>query len=218
LLAAFTVTHYDLARVFLRRYLIAFAIGPPLLTALLLTRLPRAALQGVVAAALVSVAIWHSNIVPQLRYDGRAIGERNEDWRSAFAWLREQHPLSPAPIEVYSSLLEDDPAIQRRILESGYTDEQLHEYLRFPLHSLYASPTGARHNPIQEAWPQLKWLVSRGEDRGMSCLLGRYDLATRNCDLVKQRSFGAVHVSLWQRIPADGSPPATSPQTQPSGP
>jgi hypothetical protein len=213
LLAAFLVTHYDLARVFLRRYLIAFAIGPPLLTALLLTRLPRWPLQGIVAALVLGLAVYHSGIIPQLRYDGRAIGERNEDWRGAMAWLREQQALRLAPLEVYSGLLEDDPRIQQRILDSRYSQQQLQEYLRFPLHSLYAVP----FTPDESYLPR-KWTITRGEDRGMSCILDGYDLATKGCDLVQQRSFGSIHVSLWQRPIVDEESPATSPQSQPSVP
>lgn len=211
--ATLAIAHLDLALPYLRRYLIAFAIGPPLLTALLLSRLPQWWLRCAVAAIVIGAAAYHSNIIPQLRYDGRAVGERNENWRRALAWLREQHALTPAPIEVYSRLLEDDVTIQRRILNSGYSEQQLQEYLLFPLHSLYPGPPAA---PEQRG--RIKWIVVRGGDRGMSCILDGYDLATLGCDRVQEQSFGNVRVSLWQRCSPDEEPSPTSPQSPASDP
>jgi mannosyltransferase len=218
LLTAFAVTHYELARVFLRRYLIAFAIGPPLLTALLLTRLPRTVWKCVMAVSMLGLATYSSNIIPQLRYDGRAVGYRDEDWRGAMTWLREQHALDPAPIEIYSGLLEEDPGIQLRILESQYSKQQLQQYLRFPLNSLYDSPHDMPSDDEQASVTRRKWIVSRGSDRGISCILDGYDRATLGCDLIQQRSFGNVHVSQWQRLTADETNSPTSTQSQSSDP
>lgn len=200
LLAAFAVTEYELARVFFRRYLIAFAIGPTLLMALLLTRLPQYWLQGAVAAMVLSLAVYHSNIVPQLRYDGRAVGDRNEDWRGAIAWLSKQYAQSPERIELYSGLLEETEEVQRRLVAEGkYSQLQVREYLRFPLTSLYASP--AEHADIDNMGASLdrKWTVWRGPPRGTSCILDACDRATMGYDLVQERSFGNVHVSQWER-------------------
>jgi hypothetical protein len=218
LLATFAVTHYDLARLFLRRYLIAFAIGPPLLTALLLTRLPHAVWKCAIVATVLGLAVYHSNVIPQLRNDGRAVGHRDEDWRAAMAWLREQHALAPAPVEIYSGLLEEDPGIQRRILESQYSEQQLQAYLRFPLNSLYASPRQTPGDHQEASATRRTWIVSRGPDRGISCILDAHDLATKGCDLVQQRSFGSVHVSQWQCLTADEKESPTSAQSRSSDP
>lgn len=140
LLAAFGVAYYDVARIFLRRYLIAFAIGPPLLMALLISRLPRCWLQGIVAAALLCLAIQQSGIIAQLRYDGRAVGDRNEDWRGAIAALNNSLKNEPLPVLISAGLIEEafvyhnnDDSPETMIPNRA----RVFEYLTFPLRSCY---------------------------------------------------------------------------------
>lgn len=182
LLAVFAVAHFELARMFFRRYLIAFAIGPPLLTALLLTGLRRPAAQWSVAAVVLGFVVFDSNIVPQLRYDGRAVGDRNEDWRGAMAWLRQEY--EGGEIEVFAGLIEDDwltgLPLDVRATPSVAT------YLQFPLHSLYPVPAP------KQSEQSIKWTVSRGLGNQRRLWAG----ISHSC--VREESFGDVIVTQWR--------------------
>jgi hypothetical protein len=184
LLAAFAIAHLDVARLFLRRYLIAFTIGPSLLTALLSSRLPRCWLQGVAAAIMLCLAIGQSGIIAQLRYDGRAVGDRNEDWRGALAWLRQEYAATGGDVEVYGGLIEEDWStglpLDVRLTPS------VAEYLRFPIHSLYPAP---QPKPSEES---VRWTVTRGRGK-----LRRYWEAF-SYDCLEEREFGDVIVTQWR--------------------
>jgi uncharacterized membrane protein len=205
LLAAFAVAHFNVARIFLRRYLIAFAIGPPLLTALLTSRLPRCWLQGIVIAAVLCLAIQQSGIILQLRYDGRAVGDRNEDWRSAFVWLRKEYDLSGGEIRCRPGLIEEDWFVG---LPSE--DPRVRAYLDFPLDSLYACPE------VKPSPDAIEWIVSRGKggDQGIG--------SRAFLDRLEQRAFGDVRVTKWalarahESVQRRSTPP--SPQSQFSDP
>jgi hypothetical protein len=138
--AALATARLDLASPYLRRYLIALAIGPPLLTALLLTRIRRPVWQWLVAAGVLGFAVYDSNIIPQLRYDGRAVGDRKEDWRGAIAELNRSLQDEPLPVLMSAGLIEETFVYHHTdySAETSIPDRvRLFEYLKFPLYSSY---------------------------------------------------------------------------------
>jgi mannosyltransferase len=143
LVTLWCLARFEVAPLLLRRYLMAFALGPPLLTGLLLARWPRPALALVAGIGLVFVATYQSQVVEQMRYDGRAVGDRNEDWRGALAYLRAERKKHPAFLLFDAGLVEDEH--WRLINYTGLGGigvdyrSRMREYLSFPLHSLYES-------------------------------------------------------------------------------
>jgi len=204
LVAAWTAARFDVARLFIPRYLIALAIGPMLLTALLVAKLPWRQLQWLVAAGALAFAVYDSQIVEQLRYDGRAVGDRDEDWRGAIAWLRKQDAESELPVELYTGLIEEESLLFRDVATESHSQEKWAEYTQFPLNSLYELPNQIVPYAVirgnRKVVVHRKWIVARGYgDRGISCILDPVDQATLGYDLVKEQSFGDVYVSQWQR-------------------
>ena len=103
---AWLATATDAARLFFPRYVVAAAPAAFVLVAFSVRLIPWHYVQIPAALALLAYAIHSSQIVQQLRYDGQIIGDRQEDWRSAVAWLNEQLPDNRYPILLRSGLIE----------------------------------------------------------------------------------------------------------------
>lgn len=127
---AWLATATDFARLFFPRYLIASAPAAMLLAALCADVAPWRWSKALIGMLLVVVAFWNSGIVEQFRYDGRVIGDRNEDWRGAINWLNEQLPRQPIPVLVASGLIEADGLREPH-------DGLLDDYCLLPISSLY---------------------------------------------------------------------------------
>jgi hypothetical protein len=145
ILAAWLAARFDVARLFLPRYLIAFAIGPMLLTGLCLATLPRRSWQVALALLLFGYAVYDSQIIEQIRYDGRAVGDRDEDWRGAIAELNKQWSAQPRLVIVDAGLVDEDYWFLQediagfRLLQNRSMTDVRNEYFTFPLRSLYQS-------------------------------------------------------------------------------
>lgn len=85
------------------------------------------------ACFLVGGTVYASGIVPQLDYDGRVIGDRNEAWDRATNWLQEELQQTQKPVFLCAGLVED------RALEER-ADDKLAEYCLFPFSGIYRLP------------------------------------------------------------------------------
>ena len=126
---AWAVTAQGYAPLFFRRYLMAAAVAPILGTALCCAACPSALWRAVLAITVVGLSIYEGGLVSQWRQDGRVIGDRNQDWRSAVEYVRER-ARADAPVFVRSGLIEaerwyDSPEDLRR------------EYCLLPVLGLY---------------------------------------------------------------------------------
>jgi mannosyltransferase len=206
---AWLATASDFARLFFTRYLVAIGPAAIVLAAICADLAPWRWSKMLIGALLVIAAVWNSGIVEQLRYDGRVIGDRNEDWRGAVNWLNEQLPQQPYPVLVASGLIEADAL-------RGAHHELLEDYCVFPVTSLY--PIAAERAdliplPFHDSMrlePAVRqfviqrggaWLVVRGSVKGSEF---RVQGSERNREsVVQRRSFGNVQVMLLRhRNPA----------------
>jgi len=126
---AWAATAQGYAPLFFRRYLMAAAVAPILGTALCCAACPSALWRAVLAITVVGLSIYEGGLVSQWRQDGRVIGDRNQDWRSAVEYVRER-ACADAPVFVRSGLIEaerwyDSPEKLRR------------EYCLLPVLGLY---------------------------------------------------------------------------------
>jgi len=126
---AWAATAQGYAPLFFRRYLMAVAVAPILGAALCCAACPSAFWRGVLAITVVGLSIYEGGLVSQWRQDGRVIGDRNQDWRSAVEYVRER-ARADAPVFVRSGLIEaerwyDSPENLRR------------EYCLLPVLGLY---------------------------------------------------------------------------------
>ncbi|MFW6169623.1 MAG: glycosyltransferase family 39 protein [Planctomycetota bacterium] len=85
---------------------------------------------GTLACILIAGTLFINGIVRQICRDGRVIGDRNEAWDRATAWLQTQLQHTPAPLFMCAGLMED-----RALGEDA--DAELVEYCLFPLSGIY---------------------------------------------------------------------------------
>lgn len=102
---AWSATALGSAPVFFRRYLIVTAVAPILWAALACAACPAGLWRGVCALLVVSAAVHQGGMIQQWRQDGRVVGDRNQDWRSAVAYVNE-HAEAASPVFVRSGLIE----------------------------------------------------------------------------------------------------------------
>jgi hypothetical protein len=182
------------------------------------------------------MAVFGSNIVPQLAYDGRAVGDRNEDWRGAIARLRERYPQHPAPIMLEANLVEDSDNFYQEEGESDAHWEarlaEQKEYRCFPLRSQYEtgipadaiSPWSLYEEVRDHHWPEPTlarsqhefWLVSRDKNRIPVYVTRSKDLMLLTMTVEEHYEFNGVYVSRLAYRREPGTP--TSTQSQSSGP
>jgi hypothetical protein len=90
---------------FFRRYLMVAAVAPILWAALCCAACPSLVWRGACAWLVVAAAVYDGGMVRQWCQDGRVVGDRNQDWRSAAAYVN-QHAGAAAPVFVRSGLIE----------------------------------------------------------------------------------------------------------------
>lgn len=126
---AWVATARGYAPLFFRRYLMVAAVAPILGAAWCCTACPSAVWRSVLAVTVVGLSIHGGGMVSQWRQDGRVVGDRNQDWRAAVRYVREQ-ARTDTPVFVRSGLIE---------AERWYASpDPLHrEYCLLPVLGLY---------------------------------------------------------------------------------
>ncbi|MDX1946082.1 MAG: glycosyltransferase family 39 protein [Pirellulaceae bacterium] len=147
----FTAT--DAARLYFPRYLVASAPAAIVLICLTLHLIPWPRIQVASASLLLVYALVSSQIIEQLRWDGRVIGDRNEDWRGAIAYLNQQFEADPHPVLLSSGLIEANHWI-----DSFASDQR--DYCLYPLRSLYPVTKDAAPSLL----PRDESLINRIDD------------------------------------------------------
>ncbi len=129
LAVAWLATVQGYAPLFFRRYLIVAAIAPLLWAALCYAACPAGVWRGLCAVVVVAAAVHQGGMVRQWRQDGRVLGDRNQDWRSAVAYVN-AHAADGAPVFVRSGLIE---------AEHWYASEDplRREFCLLPVQGLY---------------------------------------------------------------------------------
>ncbi len=127
---AWLATQRDLARLFFLRYVIVTALAPIMFSALCYASCPGKVARTVFAAALVILTIHSGNMINQYRHDGRVIGDRNQNWRSAVHVLNDKASNTKAPVFVRSGLIEADGLYNS-------SDRRLREYCLLPALGIY---------------------------------------------------------------------------------
>jgi hypothetical protein len=122
-----TVT--DLARLYLGRYVIGAALAPLLLTGIFVVGCGSRKLQALAAGVMIAYAIYSSGMIEQLRFDGRLIADRAENWRDAVDYVN-AHRIQGSPVFVRSGLIEADRLPTDK-------SESLRSYCNSPVTSIY---------------------------------------------------------------------------------
>ena len=130
LLLAWSSTYLEFARVFFLRYLIICALAPILLCGLALAICPSRLFRTVLVGVVTWLSVTQSGMIGQYRQDGRVIGDRSQDWRSAIAMINEDTQNPHWPVFVRSGLIE---AAALRSSDAP----QLREYCLLPVRGIY---------------------------------------------------------------------------------
>ena len=128
IVSAWALTNPDIARLFLRRYLIGVAIAPPILVALFCAEIRSTWFRVTVAAVVLLATVGgFSHRVSDLASGLRV--RAGEDWRGAVELVNRES--SGRPVFVHSGLVEADA-----LADQG-PDSDLHEYCLLPVKGLY---------------------------------------------------------------------------------
>ena len=130
LVLAWCLTAADWLRLFFPRYLIVTAAAPIALAALACAACPGRILRIVCAVLVTAAIVWDGDLLSQYQEDGRVLGDRCQDWRSAVAAINAAKERGPLPVLVRSGLIEAD---QLRKAPS----ESLREYCLLPVSGIY---------------------------------------------------------------------------------
>ena len=218
---AWLLTALDVARLFFPRYLVFAAPAAFVLTAKYARLAPWKPLQVALAIAISLISLWSSGIAYQFHRDGRAIADRQEDWRSAIAFLNQQLQHDRQLVLVRSGLIEDDA------LRESHSAE-LRAYCLFPVTSLYpiqclpsdfiplpstdsgrlSDQTKSRVRQAGSAWIILRApeQTARAIERQLLDNLNRDSSRIKtgsNWHVSAAQSFGKVHVRQIRRSPDD---------------
>ena len=127
---AWVTTERDLVRLFFLRYVIVTALAPIVFSAFCYAFCRGMPMRIVCAVVLVIAVIHDSGMIKQYRHDGRVIGDRNQDWRSAVRLLNDEASDAQIPVFVRSGLIEAD-----RWYKSD--NARLREYCLLPVLGIY---------------------------------------------------------------------------------
>ncbi|MCY2991078.1 MAG: glycosyltransferase family 39 protein [Planctomycetota bacterium] len=130
LLLAWGCTYFDIARLFFLRYVIGAAVAPIGFTCLCFAACPGRRSRLATAAAVTITVVWQGGMIDQFRYDGRILGDRNQDWRAAVAALNFHLRPLQLPVFVRSGLIEADALGTR-------PEPWLREYCLLPVTGIY---------------------------------------------------------------------------------
>lgn len=213
-LTAWGATRWHVAALFLGRYLVSSLVAAPLATALTMRWIPFPRLRLFVAAGVAATSLANSGMVPQWQRDGRLLGDRNQDWRGAIAFINREARKDHAICFVRSGFIEAD-----RLRTDS--DPRLVQYCLAPVTSLYrlqipavplpSSLEGANRDSLaQDIGAELRrdpmrdvWLVFNGSQRTRQrvlailheCLPDRTPAIT----FKRPREFGDVMVCQFER-------------------
>jgi hypothetical protein len=127
---AWLATASETAHLFMVRYLVVTVLAPILLCALLVAACPSGRSRTLLAVIVGVVCIQSSGMIAQWRADGRLIGDRNQGWREAVAFLNAQPDADQWPLFLRSGLLEADDL-------GAPDDHRLREYCLLPVGGVY---------------------------------------------------------------------------------
>ena len=212
---------------FFRRYLMVAAVAPILGAALCYAACSSAVWRGVLAVAVVGLSIYRGGMVSQWQQDGRVVGDRNQDWRSAVQFVRDR-ARADEPVFVRSGLIE---------AERWYAspDPLRREYCLLPVLGLYRLdrpqdglfPLPVRPPAVLAAAARDRvlacgqaWCLVQGSERSVARfeedLRSGWRCAGVKVASVQRRSFSQVavlHVTVltlspspWRRVPPAARP------------
>jgi mannosyltransferase len=130
LLLAWSSTYLEFARVFFLRYLIVCALAPILLCGLALAICPSRLFRMILVVVVTWLSVAQSGMIEQYTQDGRVIGDRNQDWRSAMAMINQDTQNPHWPVFIRSGLIE---AAELRSSDAP----QLRAYCLLPVRGIY---------------------------------------------------------------------------------
>lgn len=129
-LLAFAITRMDIARLFLRRYLIVVSGLPMLFVGLLIGRIGWQRFRVAAACVVLIVAACFVGPFVEWRYDGRFVRRSREDWKAAVAAVKAEAEENDV-VYVASDLIESD-------LLTGEENSALFEsYCALPMTGFY---------------------------------------------------------------------------------
>lgn len=210
LLAAWTLTRTDVARIFHVRYVIVAAIAPALAAALMLDCSPGKYWKLVLGIVMVCFLVWQGGYGYQLARDGRLLGDRVQDWRAACQLLSQRAKKGTSPVFVRSGLIEADS------LRSN-SDRQLADYCLMPVQGIYHPDIAAnRLIPLPTtssghlSKPQIQCAANAGESwfllGGSPAVTAQIEqeisrtltAAELQGEVIERHPFGNVTVLRWK--------------------
>jgi hypothetical protein len=218
MIVAWTATTWDAARVFFFRYLIASAIAPVIVAAFCQAACPPGLWRVILAVTVLGVSIHQSGMIQQCRYDGRLIGDRNQDWRSAVRMLNREP--GDAPVFIRSGLIEaerlrtcDDLRLRRYCLlpVRGIYWVERDENRLIPLPTVNAGRLSAAHRKVLLECGG-GWFLLVGSPTGVAAierdLLAGWTSYGVSARIAERRCFGNVTVlrivlepRRWEPLP-----------------
>lgn len=214
---AWVATERDMARIFFLRYVIVAALAPIMFSALCYAAcsekitwnaraLALAVFRNLCALALVASVIHSGGMREQYRRDGRVIGDRNQDWRSAVRLLNARASNPETPVFVRSGLIEADALYDS-------SDRRLRDYCLLPVLGIYRIqrdaetvtplPTSAPANlkdtdrkriaTVGEAWFLLSGTPAQVKEMEIQ-LCRRWEAFRARASVAEHHAFGNVAV------------------------
>jgi hypothetical protein len=159
-IVGWVATRRQWAALFLTRYLVSSLVAAPLAAAMGCRTLPSRWMRALAASLTLAATIWSFGIWRQWQLDGRIVGDRRQDWRSAVALVNQQ--AAPNSVcYVRSGFLEEAGLRQPH-------SQLLDDYCLAPVNSLYrlrvrAIPiTSPREPARQQPEAPERWLLING--------------------------------------------------------
>ena len=203
---AWVFTHFDIAALWLTRYLIVCAVALPVLVGLLVNVPAIRRARCVIAVCALLSAFTFAGPPWWLWWQtGYWTSPRGEDWRAAVAHINDAEQTDPAPVLLRADLIEANALAESE-------DPLLREYCLLPIRSIYMLESTAAAIPLSSIAPgkissadleQLRdtrsvWIVTRGrkENAEATFRLVLRTLATNGMRARKKntQAFGRVWV------------------------
>ncbi len=202
-------TQTDLARLFLRRYVMVASVAPLVLTACIGMLCPTTASRTVLAVVVISCATL------QVRPWSHLV--RHENWRDAVATLNADDQYRRQPVFVRSGLVESDALHDGEEASRG----RLREYFLLPVRSIYKLDDGNREiiplpashagQLTRDQWQRIDgkggaWFLIKGDKPTVDRILGQLRATARangmEFPVAARHNFGMVtllHITARQR-------------------
>lgn len=143
---AYALSSYDVARLWLARYVIVAAAMPMLLGGIICGAVRNTVFQFAVAAiTIVALLAW---LCPfdQWLLDGRIVSHSEENWRDAVAHIKADDDARDWPVLIRSGLIEANGLIES-------DDSALREYCLLPVRSIYVLGEDRTEIPLPTTMP-----------------------------------------------------------------